>query len=120
MPLAWSDYRCWVVSGLLLLYGVGIVDVSRIADLEFDLRYVEGNLLASFEPEGTAIMICLQLYGVGTVGCSTLGLELDFRYAEGRRPKSFCTEAIEESETFCEDFDFVSFFFGYAFCFWRV
>ena len=61
MPLTWSAGRCWVVRGLLLLFGVGIVDVSRIADLEFDLRYVEGNLLASFVPEGTAIMICLQL-----------------------------------------------------------
>ena len=82
-----------------------------MADLELDFRYVEGNLLTSLDPEGTAIMICLQLCGVGTVVCSTLGLKLDFRYVEGKRPDSFCTEAIEVSETFCEDFDFWSFFF---------
>ena len=73
---------------------------------ELDLQYVDGNLLTSFMFEGTVIMIYLQLYGVGTVVCSTLGLELDLRYVEGNRPYSFVLVVIELFETLWVDFDF--------------
>ena len=61
-------------------------------------------------------MICWQLFGVGTVVCSALGLLLVFRYVEGNL-YSFWTEALVVIVTFWDDLDFVSFFFDLVACF---